>query len=176
MSYSKNKTGKKVEKVDPVQARKAQLAKEKAEQSSLPMVRKTMEEVAVKLATPLVLYTATPDSGFRDTLIAFHGTQQQFENSFMQHNARQSQSAQMGAGLYATPVKEETKTYGGYLVECHIPAQTKFLDLSDTAVTATLKSRGVNPSQWAAANPRAVVKFGATYYVIKTNSVDFRMG
>jgi hypothetical protein len=174
VSYSKSK---KVEKVDPVQAMKERKAKEKAEQSSLSKVREKMEAAAVKLATPLILYTGTPESEFKDKLIAFHGTQQEFDANFMQHNQRQSQSAQMGAGLYATPIKSEAEGYGGFLVECHFPAQTtKLLDLSDTAVTSQLKTAGVKPDQWAAANPRVLVKFGATYYLIKTNSVDFRDG
>jgi hypothetical protein len=166
--------GKKTEKVDVVQQAKERKAKLKAEQHI--DVRAVMEKQAKKLATPLILYTGTPSEDFKKTLIAFHGTQEEFETTFMQHNMEQSQSAQMGAGIYATPKKSEAEGYGGYLIECHINTNAKLLDLHDRAVALKLRAEGVKPDEWAGANPRAVVKFGLTYYLIKTNEVDFREG
>jgi hypothetical protein len=74
--------------------------------------KEIMEEVAVELAQPLVLYTGTDNADFYQTLVTFNGTQQEFENTFMQHNKRQSQSAQMGAGIYATPKRTAALGYG----------------------------------------------------------------
>jgi hypothetical protein len=170
---SDTKRGKR-EKVDVVQQAKERKAKLKVTQQV--DVRGVMESKAVTLATPLILYTGTDDEDFKKVLIAFHGTQQEFDDSFMQHNARQSQSAQMGAGLYATPKKEEARGYGTYLVECHIRAGAKLLDLHDRKIALALRTGGVKPDEWADGNPRAVVKFGATYYLIKTCEVDFRDG
>jgi hypothetical protein len=171
MSYTKK--GKK-EKVDVVQQAKERKAAQKASQQV--DVRAAMEARAVTLAVPLILYTGTDDDKHKANLIAFHGTQEEFDAAFMQHNARQSQSAQMGAGLYATPKKEEARGYGTYLIECHIKTGAKLLDLSDRQIALKLRTDGVKPDEWADANPRAVVKFGVSYYLIKTCDVDFRDG
>jgi len=94
----------------------------------------------------------------------------------MQHNQRQGQAAQMGAGVYATPDRDAARGNGQYLVTARITPGARFLDLSDTLVTSMLRSRGVKPDEWAAANPRAVVRFNGNYHVIKTNQVDFQPG
>ena len=137
--------------------------------------KEIMQEVAIQMAKALVLYSGTNDLDFYNTMTGFNGTQTKFNQLFMQHNQRQGQAAQMGAGVYATPVRDAAR-YGQYLVAARIIPGARFLNLSDTLVTSMLRSRGVKLDEWAAANPRAVVRFNGNYHVIKTNQVDFQPG
>lgn len=136
-----------------------------------------MEAVAVYLIAPLELYTGTDDQDLYNELTGFNGNQNAYDARFMQHNLRQSQTAQMGAGIYATPNQQAAREYGNYTVRIRVTPGNKgakFLNLSDIRVTAMLREKGVRPDEWAAANPRAVVRFNVDYHVVKTCKVDFQ--
>jgi hypothetical protein len=139
------------------------------------LVASIMEATAVSLAQPLMLYTGTPDLEFYNIMTGFNGrTQKKFDETFMQHNQRQGQAAQMGAGVYATPSQAAARGYGGHLVSVRVSPGALFLNLSDTTVTGRLRNLGVKPDEWADANPRAVVRFNGDYHVIKTVDIDFQ--
>lgn len=127
-----------------------------------------MEGVAVNMLLPMVLYTGTSDQRLYTALTTFAGDQRAFETAFMQHNKRQSQTAQMGAGIYATPHRIQALGYGTNLIQILIPMGTPFLNLADTAVTGLLRKAGVKPSEWAGANPRVLVRFNGDYHLVKT--------
>lgn len=126
------------------------------------------------MAQPLILYTGTGDKDFYDTLTGFNGKQNKFDQLFM--GQIQSQTAAMGAGIYATPRRDEALEYGQHIVQVRVMPGAKFLDLTSQLITSQLRDRGVNPTQWGNANPRVVVQFRGDYHVIKTCLVDFQPG